>query len=152
MSSDPPPADRFPLAAVQVVLFLLGAALAVWGAFLVPLRLPGGVEGLADVIALGGNLLVGLAAARGTGSLLAAAMPGIGWLVTVLVLASVARPSDEVVLPGALATDPGIGTVSALFLAAGALGTVLAVVISNRTLRPTARGYTRGPTRPTSQG
>jgi hypothetical protein len=147
-----PPVDRFPLAAVQAVLFLLGVALGVWGAFLVPLRLPGGLEGLADVIALGGNLVVGLAAARGTGSLLAAAMPGIGWLVTVLVLGSVARPSDEVVLPGALPTDPGIGTVSALFLAAGALGTILAVVISNRRMRAPRRGYTPGPARPTSEG
>jgi hypothetical protein len=144
MQTSPPPVDRFPLAAVHAVLFLLGAALGVWGAFLIPLRLPGGTEGLADLIAFGGNLGVGLAAARLSSSLPTAATPGIGWLVSVLVLGSVARPRDEVVLPGKLAADPGIGTVSALFLLAGALGTVLAVVLANR--------YTRRTVRPTPQG
>ena len=136
--------DRFPLAAVHAVLFLLGAALGVWGAFLVPLRLPGGVEGLADVIAFGGNLAVGVAAARGTGSLPAAATPGVGWLLAVLVLSTFGRPSDEVVLPSRLGTDPGIGTVGTLFLLAGAAGAVLAVVAANR--------YTRGSSRPTPPG
>lgn len=133
--------DRFPLAAVHAVLFLLGAALGVWGAFLVPLRLPGGVEGLADVIAFGGNLAVGVAAARGTGTLPAAATPGVGWLIAVLALSTFGRPSDEVVLPSRLGTDPGIGTVGTLFLLAGAAGAVLAVVIGNR--------FTRGSSRPT---
>jgi hypothetical protein len=146
MTSPPPDEleDPFPIAAVHAVLFLLGAALGVWGAFLIPVRLPGGIEGLADVVALLGNLIIGVAAAWGAGSLLAAAMPGIGWLVSVLVLSSVARPADEVVLPGKLASDPGIGTVAGLFLFAGALGTVLAVVIANR--------YTQRSRRPTPLG
>jgi hypothetical protein len=144
MQPSPPPVDRFPLAAVHAVLFLLGAALGVWGAFLIPLRLPGGTEGLSVLIAFGGNLAVGLGAARLSGSLHTAATPGIGWLVSVLVLGTIARPHDEVVLPGRLAADPGIGTVSTLFLLAGVVGAVLAVVLANR--------YTRRTGRPTPQG
>ena len=121
------------------MLFLLGAALGVWGAFLIPLRLPGGIEGLSVVIALLGNVTIGVAASWGARSLLAAAMPGIGWLVSVLVLSSVARPADEVVFPGALGSDPGIGTVAGLYLFAGAIGAVLAVLIANRFTRRSGR-------------
>jgi hypothetical protein len=130
--------DRFPIAAVYAVLFLLGVALAVWEAFLVPLRLPGGTEGLAVVLAFGGNLAVGVGAARAVRTVPAAAMSGIGWLVAVLVLSSVARPADEVVIPSKLATDPGVGTVGTLLLFAGALGTTIAVVLANRMPRTDA--------------
>lgn len=129
--------DRFPVALVYVVLVLLGVALGVWGAFLVPLRLPGGIEGLADVIAFVGNIAVGFLAAIGVRSVAAAAMPGVGWLVTVLALGTVARPSDEVVIPSGLGNDPGIGTVGTLFLFAGAVGAVLAILLANWRLRRT---------------
>ncbi|MDQ1705000.1 MAG: hypothetical protein QOF18_1366 [Frankiaceae bacterium] len=124
--------DRFPLGAVYALLALLGAALGVWGAFLIPVRLPGGIEGLADVIAFGGNLVVAVLAARGSRNIQAAAMPGLGWLVVVLVLLTVARPSDEVVIPGGIGGDPGIGVVATLFLFAGAAGAVVGVVIAGR--------------------
>lgn len=127
--------DRFPLFLVYIVLFVLGAALGVWGAFLVPTRLPGGIEGLSDVIALVGNLVVGFLAAMGIRSVAAAAMPGVGWLLTVLVIGTVARPGDEVVIPSGLGSDPGIGTVGTLFLFAGALGAVAAVLLANWRLR-----------------
>lgn len=142
MSTTPAPDDRFPLAAVYAVLFFLGAALGLWGAFLVPLRLPGGLEGLAVLLAFGGNFAVGAAAGRATRSLPAAAASGIGWLVTVVLVNSIIRPSDEVILPAALGSDPGIGTVSLLFVFGGAVGAVLAVVVANR--------YTRRPAPPTS--
>lgn len=129
--------DRFPLGAVYAVLVLLGAVLGVWGAFLVPLRLPGGVEGLADLIAFGGNLAVGLLAAWGCRTVPAAAMPGLGWLVSVLVFITIVRPGDEVVIPGKIGSDPGIGIVGTLFLFAGATGAVLAVLIAGRR-RPVA--------------
>jgi hypothetical protein len=124
--------DRFPLAAVYAVLLLLGAALGIWGAFLVPLRLPGGVEGLSDVLAFVGNVAVGFLAARGARSVPAAAMPGIGWLVAVLAVGTFVRPADEVVIPSKLGTDPGIGTVGNLFLVLGAVGAVVAILIANR--------------------
>jgi hypothetical protein len=127
--------DRFPIGLVYAVLVLLGAALGILGAFLVPLRLPGGIEGLADVLALVGNVVVGAAAAWGARALPAAAMPGIGWLVAVLVTLSVARPTDEVIIPGSLGSDPGIGTVGMLYLFAGAIGGVLAVVVAARFTR-----------------
>jgi hypothetical protein len=123
------------MVAVHLALVLLGAALGVWGAFLVPLRLPGGVEGLADVVALAGNAGIGLAAARATGSVPAALMPGIGWLVAMMLTIGYLQPSDEVVIPGALEADPGIGTVGTLFLFAGPLGTVIAVVLAQRFTR-----------------
>ena len=129
--------DRFPVALVYVVLFLLGGALGVWGAFLVPLRLPGGIEGLADVIAFVGNIVVGFLAAIGVRSVAAAAMPGVGWLLTVLGVGMVARPSDEVVIPSGLGNDPGIGTVGTIFLFAGAIGAVLAILLANWRLRRT---------------
>lgn len=128
--------DRFPLWLVYVALFLLGGALGTWGAFLVPLRLPGGVEGCADVIAVVGNVAVGVLAARGAGTVVAAAMPGIGWLVSVMIFSGVARPSDEVIIPGRLGTDPGIVTVGTIFLFAGALGAVAAVLLAARRPRP----------------
>ena len=124
--------DRFPLPAVYAVLLLLGAALGIWGAFLVPLRLPGGIEGLADVIAFGGNVLVGYLAARGARSVPAAAMPGIGWLVAVLAVGSFVQPADEVVIPASIESDPGIGTVGTLYLLLGAVGAVIAILLANR--------------------
>lgn len=123
---------RFPLGAVYAVLLLLGAALGVWGAFLVPLRLPGGVEGFSDVLAVVGNIAVGFLAARGARSVPAAAMPGIGWLVAVLVLGTVARPADEVVIPASLGNDPGIGHVGTAYLLLGAVGAVAAILLANR--------------------
>ena len=124
--------DRFPLGAVYAVLLLLGAALGIWGAFLVPLRLPGGIEGLADVLAFVGNVVVGTLAARGARSVPAAAMPGIGWLVAVLAVGTFVRPADEVVIPAKIASDPGIGTVGTLYLLLGAVGAVVAILLANR--------------------
>jgi hypothetical protein len=138
----------FPLWPVNVVLVLLGMVLGVWGAFLVPLRLPGGIEGFADVLAFGGNLAAGVLAARGTGWVPAAVMPGLGWLVTVLTLTTVARPTDEVVIPARIGSDPGIGTVGTLFLFAGAIGATVAVVLAarrqRRSERPDAAAAERG--------
>lgn len=127
-----PEEDRFPLAAVYAVLFLLGAALGIWGAFLVPLRLPGGIEGFADVLAFVGNVVVGFFAARGVRNVPAAAMPGIGWLIAVLLVGTYVQPADEVVIPGKLPTDPGIGTVGNLYLLVGAVGAMAAILLANR--------------------
>src|SRR3954451_7866837 len=124
--------DRFPLAAVYAVLLLLGAALGVWGAFLVPLRLPGGIEGFADVLAIVGNVAVGFFAARGARSVPASAMSGIGWLVSVFTIGLQGRPADEIVIPSKLGADPGVGTVGTLYLLLGAVGAIAAVLLANR--------------------
>ncbi len=123
---------RIPLWAVYAVLFLLGAALGIWGAFLVPLRLFGGVEGFSDLLALVGNVVVGFYAARGSRSVPASAMPGIGWLVATMAVGTIARPADEVVIPAKLGHDPGVGTVGTLYLLLGAVGAVAAVLLANR--------------------
>ena len=77
-------ADRAALAVGYLLLLVLGAAIGVWGAFLVPVRLPGGVEGLADVVGFAGPLVVGYLGAVGLGVAPAAVFPGIGWIVSIL--------------------------------------------------------------------
>jgi len=136
-------AERFPIALVYVALVVLGATLGIWGAFLVPLRLPGGIEGLSVVIAFVGNVAAGLGAALAARDLPAAAMPGIGWLVAVLVASSVARPNGEVIIPGRLPVDPGVAVVGNLYLLAGLVGALAAVVLASlftrRAERPTTK-------------
>ena len=124
-----------PMAAVHVALVVLGAVLGLYGAFLVPLRLPGGIEGFSVLLAIVGNAVVGAGAARMTGSLPAAVMPGIGWLVTLLLTVGYVEPGDEAIIPSALSSDPGIGTVGALYLFAGPVGTILAVWLAQRFTR-----------------
>jgi hypothetical protein len=136
--------DRFPLGAVYAALAVLGAALGLWGSFLVPLRLFGGVEGFSVLLALVGNAVVGAAAAKLSDSLPASVMPGIGWLVALLLTIGMLQPSDEAIIPSALKTDPGIGTVGALYLFAGPVGTILAVWWAQR--------FTRRAQRPTQSG
>ena len=129
--------ERVLVAATYVVLALLGAALGLWGAFLVPLRLFGGVEGLADVIGVASTALVGYLAAVGTGRGSAAVVPGIGWLVAVALVGSYS-PGGDVVIPGSLGTDPGIGTVGELYLLSGLIGILVAGVTAGRRLRRAA--------------
>src|SRR4051794_41525866 len=93
--------------------------------FLVPTRLPGGVEGLSVLIAVVGNVAAARLGGFGFGTPLAAAMPGLGWLVAVIVLAGgvpgmSAHPPD-VLLPGKLPQDPGIGVGGIGYLFAGAV-------------------------------
>lgn len=121
------------LVAAYVALALLGAVLGVYGAFLVPLRLFGDVEGLADVLGLVATGATGYLGALGVGRATAAVMPGIGWIVAVVVL-NVSRGGD-VVIPGSLATDPGIGHVGTLYLLSGLVGTLVAGVLAGRRFR-----------------
>jgi len=121
------------LAAGYVVLLVLGFALGVWGAFLVPLRLFGGLEGLADVLGVAGPLAAGYLGAVGLGVAPAAVFPGIGWIVSMLLLGY--APGGDVVIPGKLGPDPGIGTVGSLYLVSGLVGTLAAGVLASRRLR-----------------
>jgi hypothetical protein len=126
-------ADRAVLAAGYAVLLVLGVALGVWGAFLVPLRLFGGVEGFADVLGFAGPLAAGYLGAVGLGVAPAAVFPGIGWTVSILLLGY--SPGGDVVIPGKLGPDPGIGTVGSLYLVSGLAGTLAAGVLAARHLR-----------------
>jgi hypothetical protein len=130
------PADKAQLAVGLALLLVLGAAIGVWGAFLVPLRLPGGLEGLADILGFAGPLAAGYFGAVGLGVGAAAVFPGIGWILSILMLGY--SPGGDVVIPGKLGTDPGIGTVGGLYLISGLLGTLAAGVLASMHLRRVA--------------
>jgi hypothetical protein len=124
--------DDLLVVAGHSALLMLGLALGVWGLFLVPVRLPGGVEGLAVVVAGLGNVAAARLGGFGFGTPLAAAMPGIGWIVAVLVISGglpgLPSHADDVVLPGTLAADPSIVAVGSATLVAGALGALAGVL------------------------
>lgn len=126
--------DRLVVVAAYVALLLLGAVLGVWGAFLVPLRLFGGVEGFADVMAVASTGLVGYLGAVGLGQGTAAVMPGVGWILAVLMLSS--SRGGDVVIPGSLGPDPGVAVVGQLYLFSGLVGVLVAGVLAARRLRP----------------
>ncbi|HET6818195.1 MAG TPA: hypothetical protein VFH66_13300 [Mycobacteriales bacterium] len=134
--------DDVLVVAGHAALFLLGAALGVWGLFTVPVRLPGGVEGLAVVIAVVGNLAAARLGGFGFGTPLAAAMPGIGWLVALLVLVGglpgLPSHAQDVLLPGRLPVDPGIVTVGLGWVGGGCLAALVGVIWVARGLRPPA--------------
>ena len=124
---------RLTLVASYVVLTLLGVAIGVWGAFLVPLRLFGHIEGLADVIGLGGTVAAGCLGGLGLRSAPAAVMPGVGWILAFLALGY--SPGGDVVIPGKLGNDPGVAIVGTLYLLSGFLGTLVSAVLVARRLR-----------------
>src|SRR3954447_16689997 len=125
------------LAAGYLLLLVLCAAIGVWGASLVPLRLAGGVEGLADVVGFAGPLAAGYFGAVGLGGAPAAVFPGIGWIVSILLLGY--SPGGDVVIPGKLGPDPGVGLVGSLYLVSGLVGTLAAGVLASRHLRRAAQ-------------
>jgi hypothetical protein len=134
--------DNLLVAAGHAALLLLGALLGLWGLFLVPLRLPGGIEGLAVVVAVVGNVGAAWLGGFGFATPLAAAMPGIGWLVSVALLlgglpGSPAHTSD-VLLPGRLPVDPGIVAVGSGWLVGGAVAALGGVLWVAHRLRPPA--------------
>jgi hypothetical protein len=125
---------------LDLVLFAIGGLLGVIGCFLVPLRLGGGVEGLAIGIALIGNFGTGLLGGLGNRSVRSAVAPGLGWFLAVGVIASVA-PGGDVIIPGKLPVDPGVVTVGEAFLILGVVGAIAALVVTSF--------YTRRPDAPT---
>jgi hypothetical protein len=131
--------DRFPLPLVYVGVGVLGVAMGIWEAVLVPLRLPGGVEGLPVVLALLGTAGAGVAAAVAARDAPLSVMPGVGWLVAVVATQAYLKPTDEVIVPGRVGGDPGVGTVGTLFLFAGIAGTLAAVLLAQRFTRRTDR-------------
>jgi hypothetical protein len=114
---------------LDLVLLVIGGLLGVIGCFLVPLRLGGGVEGLAIGIALIGNLGTGLLGGVGNRSVRSALAPGLGWFLAVGVISSLA-PGGDVIIPGKLPVDPGVTTVGVLFLFLGVAGAVAALAVT----------------------
>lgn len=125
--------DRALVVATLAALFLLGVLIGLWGAFLVPLRLFGHVEGLSLLIGAGGVFAAGYFGGMGSGIGAAALMPGVGWVVTVLAL-GFSRGGD-VVLPGSLPNDSGVAVVGTAYLASGLVGMLAAGMVVSRRLR-----------------
>jgi hypothetical protein len=125
---------------LDLVLLVIGGLLGVIGCFLVPLRIGGGVEGLAVGIALIGNFGTGLLGGLGNRSVRSAVAPGLGWFLAVGVISSLA-PGGDVIIPGRLPVDPGVVTVGEAFLILGVAGAIAAMVAT--------AFYTRRPDAPT---
>ena len=108
--------------ALLLPLLVVGLALGVIGSFLVPLRVGGTLVPLAPVLAVVGNVAVGVLGARAVGSRAGAVVPAAGWLLVVLALGS-ARPEGDVVLPG----GGGEGMVALAFILLGAVAAAVGV-------------------------
>jgi hypothetical protein len=126
-----PRPERGVLLATYVVLAAIGVLLGVIESFLVPQRLAGGLEGLSVVLALVGNLAVGIFGGVGTRTSAGAVIPFVGWFGAVGVLTTVA-PGGDVVFAGKLPVDPGVVVVGMAFLLAGIFAGAVALVVSLR--------------------
>jgi hypothetical protein len=135
--------ERGVLYATFVVLAAIGVVSAAIESFLIPQRIFGGVEGLAVVLAVVGNAVVGTAAGLSTRTKAAAVIPTAGWFLTVGVL-TVYLPGGDVIMPGRLDSDPGVAKVVSAFLILGILGGAVALLVTSR--------FTARRNRPTSQG
>ena len=122
------------LLATYVVLAAIGVLLGVIEAFLVPLRLFSGIEGLAAVLALLGNMAVGAFGGIGTRTTAGAVAPIAGWFAAVAAL-SLAAPGGDVVLAGKLPADPGVVVTGTAFLFLGVIGGAIALVVTVRYTR-----------------
>jgi hypothetical protein len=115
-------AGRLSTYLAYALVLVLTVLLAVWGAFLVPLRYGTVVLPASWVVAVAGNLLVG----RYGGRLLGrpgALVPGLVWLAVAFTLGS-RRGEGDLIVPG---TVPGL-----VFLVAGAVASAVAYGASPR--------------------
>ena len=116
--SDAAPADapRGLLYASYALVLLLTVLLAVWGAFLVPLRIGSVPIPVSWVIAIAGNGLLGWVGGRLLGRL-GAAGPGVVWLAVALTFGT-PRAEGDLIVPGTV--------VGLVFLVAGAVASAVA--------------------------
>ena len=91
-----PPGLAYRVSAYTIVR-VLAVLFAVWGAFLVPLRLGGVPVPLCVVIAVVGNAGLGLAGTRITGRRLGGAGPGVVWLLIALEFGTQTASGDTVI-------------------------------------------------------
>ena len=113
-----PPAPLGPTGrgAAYGLVLVLTVLLAVWGAFLVPLRVDGTLVPLCWLLALGGNVGLGTAGGRLYGKA-GVVGPVLLWLVVAFTLGS-RRAEGDLVVPGS--------TTGLVFLLAGAVGGAVA--------------------------
>ena len=100
-SGGQPPDEGAPGLAYRVsaysMVLVLAVLFAVWGAFLVPLRLGGVPVPLCVVIAVVGNAGLGLAGTRITGRRLGGMVPGLVWLLIALAFGTQTASGDTVI-------------------------------------------------------
>jgi hypothetical protein len=128
---------RVLLVAAHAALLVVGVLLAVVGTMLIPLQWPGRLGGLAVLIAVVGNFAAGLLGALGLRVPLAGAVPGMGWIIAVLVLGWPRREGD-VLVPQSVPGFSAVGTIGVLFLMLGAVAAVAGVAVGARHSRPRA--------------
>ncbi len=133
VAAEPLPAwpRRALLPATCVVLACLGLLTGTVEAFLVPVRLPGGVEGLSAVLALVGNLGIGLLGGLGTGTTAGAIAPAAGWFAAMATVTVVA-PGGDVVVAGALPAAPGVVGVGVVTRLGGLLAAIVPIALTGR--------------------
>lgn len=113
--------------ASYALVLVLTVELAVWGAFLVGARPFGQAFPLAALVALVGNLVVGVAGGRVLGRQAGAVLPGVIWLVIALALGTRKQEGDVVVT----SSLRGLA-----FLVTGAVAAVVAVGLADRAATP----------------
>ncbi len=106
------PSETVSRAGRFALVLLLTVLLAVWGAFLVPLRI-GGVPVPVGLLLALSTVPLGLAGGRALDSRLGVALPGVLWLLVGVTLGS-RRSEGDIVVTG--------GTLGLLFLLLGTLG------------------------------
>jgi hypothetical protein len=92
--------SRTGTAAAYALVMVLTVELAVWGSFLTAARPFGQPLPVAAVVALVGNVGVGVAGARVLGRRTGAVLPGVVWLAIALVLGTSRTEGDLVVTSG----------------------------------------------------
>jgi len=128
--------DRWLTGVTLAALYVAGVVVGCWSIFLVPLRLPGGIEGMSDLLVLVFGTGLGVLGTWGIRSLVAAVLPGLG-ILTFVALATVGGPGNDVLLASGVPGDPGLGRVGELMLLAAVAAPLLALVVATRLLRRT---------------
>lgn len=100
MSDPVPAASRVWVVATYLLVLLLAAELAVWGAFTVLLRVGGQPVPLGIAVAAVGNLVLGTWGGRVLGHPGGRVGPGVVWLAVALELATKRPEGDLVVITG----------------------------------------------------
>jgi hypothetical protein len=108
--------ERLGTYASYALVVVLAVLLALWGAFLVPLRFGATPVPLSWLVAAAGNLALGFAGGRLLGRP-GAIVPGLIWLAIALTLGT-KRAEGDLVVPG---STPGL-----IFLLAGAVASAVA--------------------------
>lgn len=112
-----------------LLVLVLAVLLAVWGAFLVPLRI-GGVPAPVGVALALATVPLALAGGRLTGSRLGAAGPYVLWLLTTVALSS-RRPEGDLVIVG----GGSLGRLGLAFILVGMIGGGVAVALAGASPR-----------------